>query len=167
MSSGISSRVDELVSLLLPSSAEHAARRARVRAHLLRVLGSVLGSARVGASSEPAIVESTKKALLRGAAKVTENTENTENTSKQAMRYQELVARVQRAEVLRSRWAVFHLLKQLMGAGGDAAGAPAAARGAGGIGIGVSVGASAAAGISVHRSSSRHAFFSSSSRRVQ
>jgi gamma-tubulin complex component 3 len=82
------------------------ASRERLRRHLLRVLGSVLGSSNVNSGSEESIVESVKKNLNRR-----------EETNRKAIRFQELVGRVRRSGNVSNRWAVLHLLKQLQGSG--------------------------------------------------
>ena len=126
MADSLRSQVDQLIALMLPDSADDA-RRMRVRGHLIRVIGSVLGSTRVGAGSEPAIVESIKKSLLRGGAMLPLGTNSASNLDKKAMRYQELVARMQRSNVIQNRWSVLHLFKQLMGSGSNLGKAPVGA----------------------------------------
>ena len=82
------------------------ASRERLRRHLLRILGSVLGSTTINSGSESLIIESTKKNLYRF-----------EKNNKKLIRYQELVGRLRRSKNITNRWSILHLLKQLQGTG--------------------------------------------------
>jgi hypothetical protein len=88
--------------------------RERLRKHLLRVLGSVIGSTNTE-RNEQAVVESIKKTILRGSRSST--TSDQLSASRKALKFQELVGRIRRQRNLNSRCSIYLLLRQLYNTG--------------------------------------------------
>ena len=91
--------------------------RTKLRKHLLRILGSVLGSSKIGPNSENATIESIKKQLNRTTSTTTTTNFTPPTGPRPAVRFQELTGRIRRSNTITNRWSVYHVLKQLSSTG--------------------------------------------------
>jgi len=82
--------------------------RHKLRKHLLRILGSVLGS-HVSSLNEQNIIQTLQNKIARHPVQG----HGTISASRSALKFQELAGRVRRSGHYTKRWAIFHVLKQL------------------------------------------------------